>query len=91
MIYNILVNIILLGKKWQKNYRSWWRIQGGNIKNEKGNGSVDDYETSDNFCDNSIIKTTRKGELLIQRLMTMNFKCHLIHYVINIVRLCGGK
>ena len=57
---------------------------------KEGNESVDNSETSDNFRDDSIIKTTKKRKSLIQRLMTMNFKHHVIQYVIDIVTLCGG-
>ena len=53
------------------------------------NESVDDSETSDILCGDSIIKTTKKREVLIQRLMTMSFKYHVIDSVINIVPLCG--
>ena len=58
-------------------------------KIEEGNESVDNYETSYTFCDDSIIKTTKKRESLIQQLRTMNFKYHVIHSVIYIVPLCG--
>ena len=60
-------------------------------KMKEGNESVDNSETSDNFCDDSTIKNTKKIEALIQRLMTMNSKYHAIHSVINIISLCGGK
>ena len=57
---------------------------------KEGNESVDDSETSDNLRDDSIIKTIKKEEALMQRLMTINFKYHEIHSVINVVPLCGG-
>ena len=57
----------------------------------EGNDGVDKSETSGSLHDDSIIKTTKKREALIKRLMTMNFKYHVIHYVINIVSLCGEK
>ena len=73
------------------NYRSWWIVQGGNIKIKEVNESVDNSETSDNLGDDSIIKTTKNIEALIQRLMTMNFKYHVTHSVINIFPLCRVK
>ena len=45
------------------------------------NESVDDSETSDILCGDSIIKTTKKIEASIQQLRTMNFKYHVIHSV----------
>ena len=39
---------------------------------KEGNESVDKLETSDNLCDDSIIKTTKKRKAFIQQLMTMN-------------------
>ena len=53
------------------------------------NESVDNSETSDTLRDDSIINTTKEEESLIQWFMTMNFKYHVIHSVINIVPLCG--
>ena len=41
--------------------------------------------------DESVIKTTKEEEALIKRLMTMNFKHHVIKYVIDIVTLCWEK
>ena len=60
-------------------------------KMKEGNASVDNSETSDNLRDDSIIKTKKKRGALIQRLMKINLKYHVIHSVINIVPLCGGK
>ena len=60
-------------------------------KMKEGNESVGNYETSDIFCDDSIIKTTKKREALIQRFMTMNLKYHVIYSVTNTVPLCGEK
>ena len=62
-----------------------------NSKIQEGNESVDNSETSDTLCDDSIIETTKKIEALIQRLITMNFKYHVIQYVIDIVSLCWEK
>ena len=59
-------------------------------KIQEGNESVDNSETSDTLRDDSIIKTTKEEEALIQRLMTMNFKYHVIQSVIDIVSSCGG-
>ena len=39
----------------------------------------------------SIINTTKEEEALIQRLITVNFKYHVIQSVIYIVSLCGEK
>ena len=41
--------------------------------------------------DDRFIKITKEEEALIQRLMTMNFKYHVIQSVIDIVSLCGGR
>ena len=60
-------------------------------KLQDGNESVDNYETSDTLRDYSIIKTTKEEETFIQRLMTMNFKYHVIQSVIDFVSLCGKK
>ena len=59
-------------------------------KYQDGNESVDNSETPDILRDDSIIKTTKEEEeALIKRLMTMNFKCHVIQSVIDIVYLDG--
>ena len=58
---------------------------------KKCNKSVYNSETSEKLRDDSIIKTTKKIEAFIQRLMTMNFKYHVIYSVINIFPSCGGK
>ena len=39
----------------------------------------------------SVINTTKEEEALIKRLITMNFKHHVIQYVIDIVTSCGEK
>ena len=62
-----------------------------NSKIQEVNESVDNSETSNTLRDDSIIKTTKEREALIQRFMTMNFKYHVIRYVIDIVSLCGEK
>ena len=68
-----------------------WRIQGGNFLQD-GNESVDISENSDTLRDDSIIKKTKEEEeALIQRLMNLNFKYHVIQSVIDIVSLCGKK
>ena len=61
------------------------------MKLQDGNESVDSSETSDTFGDDSIIKTTKEEESLIQQLMTMNFKYHVIQNMIDIVSLRGQK
>ena len=60
-------------------------------KIKEGNESVDNSETSDTLSYDSIIKTTKKREALIQRLRNMNLKYHVIHSVIDIVPLCRKK
>ena len=62
-----------------------------NSKVQDVNESVDNSEASDTFRDDSIIKTTKEEEALIQRLMTMDFKYHVIQSVIYVVTLCGEK
>ena len=59
------------------------------MKNQDGNGSVDDPETSDTSRNECVINTTKEEEALIKRLMTMNFNHRVIQYVIDIVTLCG--
>ena len=60
-------------------------------KIQKDNESVDNYETLDTLRDDSNINTTKEIESLIQQLITINFKYHVIHSVIDIVSLCGKK
>ena len=60
-------------------------------KIQEGNESVDDSETLDTLLDDSITKTTKEEEALIQGLMTMNFRFHLIQSVIDIFFVCEGK
>ena len=81
--------MILLKKTYDKTITdNYEKYQEENSKIQEGNESVDNYETSDTFCDDSIIKTNKEKESFIQRLMTMNFKYHVIHSVIDIVCLC---
>ena len=47
-------------------------------KNQDSNEHVDNPETSDTLCDGIFIKKTKEEEALIERLMTMNFKHHVI-------------
>ena len=49
------------------------------------NERVDDPETSDSLRDDSVIKINKEEEALIKWLMTLNFKLHLIQYVIDII------
>ena len=60
-------------------------------KLQDSNERVDDPKTSDTLLDDSVIKTTKYEEALIQRLMTMNFKHYVMQSMIHIVTLCGGK
>ena len=61
------------------------------LKLQDGKERVDNPETSDTLRDDSVIKTTKEEEALIERLMTMSFKHHVIQSVIDIVTLCGKK
>ena len=61
------------------------------LKHQDGNENVDNHETSDSSCNESVINTTKEEEVLIKRLMYINFKHHIIQYVIYIVTSCGGK
>ena len=61
------------------------------MKLQDGNKRVDNPETSNTLRDASFIKTTKEEEAFIKRLMTMNFKHHVIKYVIDIVTLRGKK
>ena len=60
-------------------------------KNQDGNERVDNHETSDTFCNESVINTTKEEGSLIKQLITTNLKLHVIQYVIDIVTLCGEK
>ena len=60
-------------------------------KLQDGNERVDNPETSDTLRNESFIKTTKEEEELIKRLMTMNFKHHVMQSVIDIVTLRGNK
>ena len=91
MICHILVKMIILKKndKTITDQDEEYKEETSKIK--ESNESVDNSETSDNFRDDSIIKTTKKRKSLIQRLMTMNLKYHVIYSVTNIFPLYGGK
>ena len=91
MICHILVEMILLKNGRQKNTDEDEKYKEETSKLKDGNESVDNSETSDTLCDDIIIKTTKEEEAFIQRLMTMNFKYHVIQSVIDIDSLCGGK
>ena len=76
--------------KWQKitNNDDEYKEETSTI--QEGNESVDNYETLDTLRYDSIIRTTKEREALIQRFMTVNFKYHVIHSLIDIF-LCVGK
>ena len=59
-------------------------------KVQEVNESVINSETSDTLRDDIIVKITKEEEALIQRLMNMNFRYHIIKSVIDIVSFCGG-
>ena len=75
--------------KYQNNINDDDEYKEETSKHQDGNESVDNAETSDTFRGDSIIKTTKEEEALIQRWITMNFKYHVILSVIYIVSLCG--
>ena len=60
-------------------------------KNQDSNESVDNPENSDTSRNESFINKTKEEAALIERLITMNFKHHVMKYVIDIVTTCGGK
>ena len=60
-------------------------------KLQDGNESVDNSKTIDTLRDDIIINTTKEEEALIQLLMNMIFKYHVIKYVMDIVSLYGDK
>ena len=60
-------------------------------KHQDGNEIVDNPETSDTSRNESVINITKEEAALIKRLMTMNFKHHVIQYVIDMVTSCGEK
>ena len=91
MICHTLVQMVLLEKQMTKITNNDDKYKEETSKLQDGDESVDNYETSDNLRDDSIIKTTKEEEVLIQQLMTMNFKYHVIQSVIDIVSLCGKK
>ena len=49
-----------------------------NLKNQDGNESVDNPETSDTSRNESVINTTKEEQALIKRLMYMDYKHHVI-------------
>ena len=58
------------------------------------NKTNDDDKYKDNHSQHqdsnkSVINTTKEEKSLIKRLMSMNFKHHVIQYVIDIVTSCG--
>ena len=55
------------------------------------NESDDNPEISDILRNESVINTTKEEELLIKQLMAMNFKFHVIQYVVDIVTSCEGE
>ena len=59
-------------------------------KHQDGNESVDNPEISDTSRNESFFNTTKK-RALIKPLIFTDFKHHVIHYVIDIVSLCGEK
>ena len=84
MICHILVQMVLL-KKYDKTITcNDDEYREASSKIQDGNESADNYETSDTFYDDSIINKTKEEEAFIKRLMTMNFKYHVIQYVIDI-------
>ena len=82
---------MVLLKKRQKNTNDDDKYKEETLKLHEGNESVHNSETWNTLRDDSIIKTTKEEEALIQRLMTMNFKYHVILSVIDIDSLCGGE
>ena len=77
--------------KYTKNTNDDDEYREDTSKHQDSNKSVDNPETSDTLLDDSIVRTTKSEEALNKRLMTMNFKHHVIKSVINIVTLCGGE
>ena len=60
-------------------------------QHQDGNDIVNNPETIDTSFNESVINGTKEEEALIKRFVSMNFKHHVIQYVIYIVTLCGGK
>ena len=78
MICHMVVKTILLGKNEKKttDYDEEYKEETSKMKEDKE--IIYNYETSDSLRDDSIIKTTKKRQSLIQQLMTMNFKYHVM-------------
>ena len=72
------------GKKMKKFTNNYDEYMEETSKIQEGNESVDNSETSDTLRDDIIIKKTKEEEAFIQRLMTMDFKYHVIQSVIDI-------
>ena len=58
-------------------------------KNQDSNESVDNPENSDTSRNEIFINKTKEEAALIEWLITMNFKHHVMKYVIDIVTTCG--
>ena len=61
------------------------------LKYQDGKESVVNPEILNTSCNESVINITKETEALIEGLMSMNFKNHVIKYVININTSCGEK
>ena len=83
--------ILLQKRKTRKNTNDDDKYKEDTSKNQDSNECVDNLETSDTLRDESVINTTKEEEASIKRLMTTNFKHHVIQYVIDIVTLCWEK
>ena len=55
------------------------------LQNQYGNESVYNHETLYTSLNESVINTTKEKESLIKRLIYMNFKHHVVQYVIDVV------
>ena len=91
MISHILNEMILLQIRKTKKTNDDDEYKEDTSKHQDVNECVDNHETSDTLRNKIDINTKKEEEPLIKRLMTMNFKPHVIQYVIYIISLCGGE
>ena len=71
-----------------KNTNDNEKYKKGTSKRQGGNESFDNPETADTSRNKIVINTTKEEESLIKRLMSINFKHHVIKYVMDVFTLC---
>ena len=77
--------------KSMKNTNDYDKYKEDTLKYQDGKESVVNPEILNTSCNESVINITKETEALIEGLMSMDFKNHVIKYVININTSCGEK